>query len=211
MAISNVSSGLRPGVCTSTTRPQAPFEGQMIYETDTNRVLVWDNAAWVMIADTDQPPGLQLIKTQTVGSGVSSVEVTGAFSSEFDNYLITASGGTPSTASILRIQLGSTTSGYYYNLVFSTWSTSVLAEGNTTSANVPGVGHSLASGMQMFCQVFEPNRPTFTRVTAPRITGSESGTVFGLMPNTTQYTSFTISPSGGTLTGGIIRVYGYRN
>ena len=47
MAISNVSSGLRPGVCTSTTRPTAPFEGQMIYETDTNRVLVWDNSAWV--------------------------------------------------------------------------------------------------------------------------------------------------------------------
>jgi len=46
MAISNVSSGLRPGVCTSTTRPQAPFEGQMIYETDTDKVLVWNGTAW---------------------------------------------------------------------------------------------------------------------------------------------------------------------
>jgi hypothetical protein len=58
------------GVCTSTTRPASPFEGQVIYETDTNRVLVWDNSAWVMVLDTDQPPGLQLIKTQVYLRGI---------------------------------------------------------------------------------------------------------------------------------------------
>jgi len=35
--------------------------------------------------------------------------------------------------------------------------------------------------------------------------------VMGYVNNTTQYTAFTISPSSGTLTGGTIRVYGYRN
>jgi len=49
MAISSNTTGLRPGVCTSTTRPTAPYEGQMIYETDTDRVLVWNNSAWVMM------------------------------------------------------------------------------------------------------------------------------------------------------------------
>ena len=49
MAISNNTTGVRPGVCTSTTRPTAPYEGQQIYETDTNRVLVWDNATWIVI------------------------------------------------------------------------------------------------------------------------------------------------------------------
>jgi hypothetical protein len=34
------------GVCTSSTRPASPFEGQMIYETDTDRVLVWNGSAW---------------------------------------------------------------------------------------------------------------------------------------------------------------------
>ena len=63
MAISNVSSGLRPGVCTSTTRPQAPFEGQMIYETDTDRVLVWNASAWVM-------PGTSTLVTSLPGSPV---------------------------------------------------------------------------------------------------------------------------------------------
>jgi len=46
MAISNNSTGLRPGVCTSSTRPAAPYEGQMIYETDTDKVLVWNGSAW---------------------------------------------------------------------------------------------------------------------------------------------------------------------
>lgn len=34
------------GVCTSSTRPATPFEGQMIYETDTDKVLVWNGSAW---------------------------------------------------------------------------------------------------------------------------------------------------------------------
>jgi hypothetical protein len=34
-------------ICTSSTRPNSPIEGQMIYETDTNIVRVWDSAKWV--------------------------------------------------------------------------------------------------------------------------------------------------------------------
>ena len=49
MAISNNSTGLRPGVCLSTTRPTAPYEGQMIYETDTDKTLFWNGSAWVNI------------------------------------------------------------------------------------------------------------------------------------------------------------------
>jgi hypothetical protein len=47
MGISNVSNGLRSGVCTSTTRPATPYEGQMIYETDTDKMLVWTGSAWL--------------------------------------------------------------------------------------------------------------------------------------------------------------------
>lgn len=41
----------QPGVVTSTTRPATPYEGQVIYETDTNRVLVYDASAWVVISN----------------------------------------------------------------------------------------------------------------------------------------------------------------
>ena len=46
MASSNASSGLRPGVCTSTTRPTAPYLGQLIFETDTFNILFWNGSTW---------------------------------------------------------------------------------------------------------------------------------------------------------------------
>ena len=49
MAINNVTGAqsiIKAGVCTSSTRPASPYDGQMIYETDTDRALVWDGSAW---------------------------------------------------------------------------------------------------------------------------------------------------------------------
>lgn len=38
-------------ICTSSTRPASPFEGQKIYETDTNRELTYDASAWVQTVE----------------------------------------------------------------------------------------------------------------------------------------------------------------
>lgn len=38
-------------VCLSTTRPGAPAVGQLIYETDTDSILIWSGSAWVYVAD----------------------------------------------------------------------------------------------------------------------------------------------------------------
>ena len=46
MAINSLSTGFRPGVCTSSTRPTAPFTGQMIFETDTFVLKFWNGSAW---------------------------------------------------------------------------------------------------------------------------------------------------------------------
>lgn len=56
--------GIKQGVCTSSTRPTNPFEGQVIYESDTNRTLVYDNAAWVVVADN------QVLSIDTANSRV---------------------------------------------------------------------------------------------------------------------------------------------
>ena len=45
-SVVGAQSIVKPGVCTSSTRPASPFEGQMIYETDTDRVLVYNGTAW---------------------------------------------------------------------------------------------------------------------------------------------------------------------
>jgi len=34
------------GVCTSTTRPESPYVGQMIFETDTNLLKIWLGSGW---------------------------------------------------------------------------------------------------------------------------------------------------------------------
>ena len=73
MAISNNSTGLRPGVCTSTTRPTAPYEGQMIYETDTDMVAIWNGTAWRYISATTPTNGTVL---QTVYASHSTVITT---------------------------------------------------------------------------------------------------------------------------------------
>jgi len=46
MAISSNATGLRPGVCTSTTRPTTPYTGQLIFETDTFALKFWTGSAW---------------------------------------------------------------------------------------------------------------------------------------------------------------------
>ena len=38
-----------PYICTSATRPGSPFEGQVIYETDTDSYLSYSGSAWMLI------------------------------------------------------------------------------------------------------------------------------------------------------------------
>jgi len=42
------SSLIKPGVIDNTAaRPASPYEGQMVYEKDTDKVLVWNGSAWL--------------------------------------------------------------------------------------------------------------------------------------------------------------------
>ena len=50
MAFSSVlgaSSVIKPGVVTTATRPSSPYEGQAIYETDTDSLLVYNGTSWI--------------------------------------------------------------------------------------------------------------------------------------------------------------------
>jgi hypothetical protein len=50
-------------ICTSSTRPASPFEGQAIYETDTGLSLIYDGSAWVSPSVTHKPPSVKLQRT----------------------------------------------------------------------------------------------------------------------------------------------------
>lgn len=46
-SVLGAQSLVRPGVCTSTTRPASPFTGQLIYETDTLLIMAYNGTSWV--------------------------------------------------------------------------------------------------------------------------------------------------------------------
>jgi len=71
-SVVGAQSIIKPGVCTSSTRPAVPFEGQMIYETDTDKVLVWNGSAWY--ANWNTAWGLVSVTNVTSGSGAVSAE-----------------------------------------------------------------------------------------------------------------------------------------
>jgi hypothetical protein len=43
----DIDAAVGAAVVTSTTRPNSPWVGQIIYETDTSNVRLWDGTAWV--------------------------------------------------------------------------------------------------------------------------------------------------------------------
>ena len=158
--------------------------------------------------------GLWLVKTQTVGTGVSSVPVTGAFSSEYANYFITWQGGSMSGDTALRLQLGSTASGCFGAFIHTPnySGTTVQNAGDINTAVFTYAGGGNSSQAQMSVYLAGPNTATRTFITGGQVSyQTVFGTYTGVEASTTQHTAFTLSPFSGTMTGGTIRVYGYRN
>lgn len=61
------SSLIRPGVIDNTAaRPASPFEGQVIFQKDTDQLLVWDGTAWVEFSSalTKAPRGVMIFSTK---------------------------------------------------------------------------------------------------------------------------------------------------
>lgn len=157
--------------------------------------------------------GLWLVKSQTIGSAVSSVQVTGAFSSDYDNYLITVNGGVASTGVNLRLTLGATAAGYYYGGLNATWAgTTGAVNGNNVAFWLAGYGTT--GTLELNATIGSPNLAKISTMRTFYIspaTGDSGGFLTGILNDTTQYTAFTITTNTGTMTGGTIRVYGYRS
>lgn len=167
-------------------------------------------------ANLNQSSGLVLVKSQTIGSNVSSVTVTNAFSSTFDNYRIIITHYSQSIAALeYRVRLGSTSTGYYFCLLSADFGGGVnnYAQANHSEWRA---GSGTSSGGMSFMDLNKPYLSTVTEVnwqsgypSATTSGGSRNG--FGILNNTTSYTDFSIYPSGGTITGGSVSVYGYNN
>lgn len=87
MAIRAAKGITRNGVCTSATRPSAPYVGQMIFETDTQKLKIWLGDAW----SDGQPLGgvTSSIEVLVVAGGASGArsEINGSGGGGAGGYL----------------------------------------------------------------------------------------------------------------------------
>lgn len=187
---------------------RALSEGEFAYLADTNTTQYYDGAAWQTVGG-----GLTLIKTQTIGSAVSSVTVSDVFSATYDNYRITIGGGSASTDLILNWTLGATATGYYWSgngRIFNSTDASAT-EANSTAWKFQYVAPATLNATVDIFSPFLSDETTFSSQHVQAKTTGQQWQSGGYLNNTTSYTAFTITCSTGTITGGTIRVYGYQN
>ena len=215
--VTQINTGI-PVFATTTTRDAAfggagektLAQGQTCYIESSSTYQTYNGSSWVTFGTSS---GLTLVTAQTIGSAVSSVTVNGAFSSLYENYKITVSGGVASTFIGLRLTLGATASDYYSGGVDMTPAgvTSAIGQSNTAFWNFGGGTVNALNGQAEILQPFATKTTTYYSDHAFNATGSSGSLSNGFLNNTTSYTAFTLTPSSGTITGGTIRVYGYAN
>jgi hypothetical protein len=187
----------------------APLEGMLTWLEDLNRYENYNGTAWVYLGNT----GLELIKTQTIGTAVGTVPVTGVFSATYDAYQILVSGGVASGTIALRLKLRAAATGHNTMMYYNTWgsTSSPVTAGGTNLAFFSTLGSGNTAELYMNAQLINPFAATKTQlISATEITTGGSSVVTGIHTANTSFTDFTISTVSGTLTGGTIAVYGYR-
>jgi hypothetical protein len=160
--------------------------------------------------------GLWLVKSQTIGTGVASVTVTDAFSADYDNYRIVVSGGVSSvSAGALNLTLGAAATGYYRAGAFMSYSGgSITGFNNSNATSWNGIfeaSTNIIDGVVDLINPFAAKNTVISSHTSAVRTDGYSLFQGGYLADTTSYTALTITASAGNITGGTIRVYGYRN
>jgi len=154
--------------------------------------------------------GLVFVKQQTVGNGVSSVTVSDAFSTTYDNYKITYAGGVGSNAVAIAMTLGASATGYYQGLQYVTYSSgAVSSTSNNNSASWGFIGEASPSMSAVDVDVFSPFLAKFSTMFGG-YSGTVGGSIAGYHGVASSFTAFTFATAGNTMTGGIITVFGYR-
>jgi len=216
----NTSAGTGVPVFATTVTRDAAFggsnkalaEGQLCYIEASDVVQYYSGSAWATVGPSTAG-GLTLITAQTIGTAVSSVTVSSVFSSTYDNYKVTLSGGTSSTDDIsIGLKLGSTATGYYMAYTGANYSgaaSSIVSNNNAASWTRAVSGFT--NGLQANFELLGPNLAKTTSILGAQVALTAARNYAGYLNDTTQYTAFTLTPEAGTLTGGTIRVYGYSN
>jgi len=216
LIIQNIGAGTTTVTANTATVASA---GSLAIPTNGSGTLYFTSAGvsiYFPSAVTAAAGGLVFIRAQTIGSAVSSVPVTDVFSSTYDNYKIIVSGGVGSTNENLQMILGASTTGYYSGSAYITFSSGAfVALTDNAAASWSRIGGLSANAISANIDLLSPNLAkitTFNGGYAVPAANQGGGANSGFHNSAVAYTGFTITAGGGaTLTGGIIRVYGYQN
>ena len=156
-------------------------------------------------------PGLRLVKKQTIGSGVSYVEISNAFSATYDNYKIIINGGVGSTNLDLKMSFPGISTGYYTNLQFGAFNSAAWNTANDINSGFYNWMGTATTGMiyaEIDIQNPFLNKPKMVRAIY-NTNFVNVGQSYGANSSTTSVTNVAFTPNTGNITGGTIYVYGY--
>ena len=209
---------IQPGVCTSSTRPASPFEGQAIFETDTDRMLIWNGTTWVIPNQkTINPEGFELIRTQNFTTA-DPLDITSVFTDDYASYKIMLNcHGSATTGMNMQFFSGTNTlfsSGDYYRYGIRATGGNTIS-GLATSGSSAGIGVVLSNSTErtlfeitignvrntarkyIYCQSFDVANGDMLMMQFQVVTSL-------------LFTGLRFDASSGSITGDI-QIYGYRN
>ena len=154
---------IKPGVCTTATRPASPYEGQAIYDTDVATTLVWDGSAWIgsagkvlQVVSATSVTAVSTTSSSFVTSGLSATITPSSTGSKI--YVVATLPITVVSAGLCQVSLFRGTVagtnlaigvapnfGYINGAFRASYSMSILDSPSTVSAQDYTVGISVAS------------------------------------------------------------------
>lgn len=174
--------------------------------------------ATLTAAQLNSYAGLVFVKSVAIGSGVSSVSVTDAFSTDHTNYRILITTWTSGNVS-LRLSLSGATGATDYGSetqYFTVYASGGFTNGSFQSADAWAVGYSTSAVSTahngVAIDIFRPKiagRQRFVSTFSSYVSGIAAGQTASSSSNGS--TGFTFKPTSGTLGGGNIEVYGYND
>ena len=157
--------------------------------------------------------GLVYVKTQTITGTPSTVTVSSAFSSSYDNYRIIVN-ATGSSQMSVGVQMGASATGYYGFLIYGDIGSNAVtgfSMSNNSLFRFVGGGTGAGTSVVGSFDLLNPYAAAYTRVpTGPYWDTNSMGQINAEHRVATSYTDFVLVAGSGNFTGGTITVYGYR-
>ena len=213
-SVLGASSVIKPGVCTSTTRPSVPYTGQLIYETDTASVASWDGSAWVYTHSS----GLVYVTSASFTTSSAVAFASGVFTTTYDNYRVIFE-FVPSASCSLACQVNASgvavTGANYFGNRYDVRAGVSVVTNSATSHTIMGANGTTPAHNSFSIDVIKPADATVRSSWHGTWYGANATAAFDGGITSAEYNAaaahdgLTLTPSTGTITGKYT-VYGYR-